>query len=88
MDELPKLTLIQGNVSGIGRDAFINRVERMLATYPIEYVEPLLEALIDYVEGLEESDVSDAMYYNLNTALMWYRSCDSSSINEIDGDEE
>lgn len=76
MDELPRLKFIIGNEQGESKDALMARVERMLSDYPIEYFEPLLQALIDYTSKLEDDTHSNAMYYNLDQALWWYQSYD------------
>lgn len=86
MDELPKLKLITCEYDkNVVKDAHMERVKRMLLDYPLEYFEPMVQALVEYIELCEEDDAVNAIYYNLNNALHWWNHYD---FGESDGQEE
>lgn len=74
--EYPKLRLIHTATQVSDNDILQRRVQRILSDYPIEAIEPMLQALIDYVCELETDVYSDAIYIKLVDALNLWNSFD------------
>jgi len=74
--EYPKLRLIHCATRVSDNDILHRRIQRIFSDYPIECVEPLLEAMVDYIAQLETDVHSDAIYIKLHDALYLWSAMD------------
>lgn len=76
MDEYPKLKLIRTATLVSDNDILQRRIERIFSDYPIECIEPMMHALIEYINELETNVYSDAIYINLHNAIALWQNLD------------